>query len=123
MFFKNWLEEKEFNETLDFLSNIDSVTEDAIPILEELSSKLENEELNEGIRKFVIRHGKKIKKLFCPPGMQAKDGKRCVVIPGKLKTAMRRRARIAARKRKVKKSLIRRKMKIARRRRKSMGLV
>jgi len=111
----------EFEEVLRFLSNLDLVDEDLMPEIEEIFKCLESELLTEVRRKRVIRGGKRVMKLFCPPRMMVK-GRRCVMIPAKRRTMMKRIARRTARKRKAKRAQIRRKMKRARLRRKAMGL-
>lgn len=124
MDFFEFLQEDEIDEVLEFIVHLDTVPEDIYDSVNELIDKIDYmdlENLSEYERKWVIRGGKRIKKLFCPPHMMAK-GRKCVIIPASRRAKMKRIAKRTARKRRSKRSTIRRKMRKARRRRKSMGL-
>lgn len=71
-------------------------------------------------RKFVIRRGKKIRRLFCPSGFRV-QGKRCVKMSSSQRNKLSRIQRKASRKRKAKKSQSRRKFRRSIGRRKSIG--
>ena len=79
------------------------------------------DELDEAVKRKVVRKGKLIKKTFCKPGQKAVKG-RCVTMRGKEKAKRRMTQRRAAQKRKGKAARIKRKRAKAMRKRKAVGL-
>ena len=100
----------EFLDTLDF----DGLNKDQISLIDEIFFLTESDngddivDLNEQQRKMVVRAGKKIRKLECPEGKKAVDGK-CVKMTAAEKRMRVKGAKMAAKKRRSKKTEITRK--------------
>ncbi len=81
------------------------------------------EEVDEAVRKKVVRKGKVRRKLFCPMGQKAdKTGRRCVIMKSPERQKRKRALRRSKIKRKGKMSRIVRKIRKSMRKRKHMGL-
>lgn len=123
--------EKTIEDMLDLIESLDpeQLSDEQLITIDQIVKNLETVEkeleetgeLSEQMRKWVLRKGKKFRKLICKPGWRAK-GNKCVIIPAATKIKMKRGAIKSARKRKFKKAKIVRALKKALRRRKAMGL-
>ena len=89
-------------------------------LLEEIYQMMADD-LQEGVRKRVIRNRKFKLKLFCPKGMRA-QGNKCVVMKSAEKIRRKRMTKKSAIKRKAKMSKILRKRRKSMKKRHTMGL-
>ena len=78
-------------------------------------------EIEDGVRKKVVRKGKIQKKLFCKPGQKAK-GNKCVTMKSTEKNKRKLKAKKGAVKRKRKASRMKKKMKKSMKKRKAFGI-
>ena len=130
MLFEEYLEEEEYLEVLnelifDFIDSIDleSLSDEQAEKLDDLlefitdsdveydeeetedgEESTEDEDLDEAIKKRVVRKGKIIRKLICKPGFKAMGGKKCVKIAASERRVRKKAAKKAAKKRRAKKS-------------------
>ena len=118
MLFEEVLEQDEFYEVLnglifDFVDSLDmeTLTEEQSELLDDLLTFISEdkpdteEDLEEAVKKRVVRAGKFVRKLQCKPGYKAM-GNRCVKMSASEKKMLKKRAKKSARKRKSKKNII-----------------
>ena len=126
MLFEEYLEEEEYLEVLnelifDFIDSIDleSLSDEQAEKLDDLLEFItdsdveydeeegtEDEDLDEAIKKRVVRKGKIIRKLICRKGFKAMGGKKCVKIAASERRLRAKMAKRAAKKRRSKKSIM-----------------
>ena len=127
MLFEEYLEEEEYLEVLnelifDFIDSLDleSLSDEQAEKLDDLLEFItdsdieygdeeepgEDEDLDEAIKKRVVRKGKIVRKLICKPGFKAMGGKKCVKIAASERRLRAKMAKRAAKKRRSKKSIM-----------------